>query len=156
MAQGDPHVTQHNLVSTIAGELRTAGFDDVTEVGQGGFGAVYRCTQRSLDRTVAVKVLTSGLEPDNVERFVREQRAMARWWDAEVKRQSLALSGSLDAYRQFVDDTWNWYDYPDPSDMPSSLPEHLQWLADAGFTGVDVFWARAGHAVYGGYKPAVG
>jgi serine/threonine-protein kinase PknK len=81
MAQGDPHATQQNLVSGIAAELRTAGFDDVTGVGQGGFGVVYRCTQRSLDRTVAVKVLTSDLDPDNVERFVREQRAMGKLSD---------------------------------------------------------------------------
>ena len=81
MAEGDPHVTQQNLVSGMAAELRSAGFDDVTEVGHGGFGVVYRCTQPSLDRTVAVKVLTSDLDPDNVERFVREQRAMGRLSD---------------------------------------------------------------------------
>ena len=81
MAEGDPHATQQNLVSGIAAELRNAGFDDVTEVGHGGFGVVYRCTQPSLDRTVAVKVLTSDLDPDNVERFVREQRAMGKLSD---------------------------------------------------------------------------
>jgi len=73
MAEGDPHATQQNLISGIAAGLRDAGFDDVTEVGHGGFGVVYRCTQPSLDRTVAVKVLTSDLDRDNVERFVREQ-----------------------------------------------------------------------------------
>jgi tRNA (cmo5U34)-methyltransferase len=85
-------------------------------------------------------------------RSERERRYMARWWDAEVKRQSLAFAGSLDAYRQFVDQRWNWYAYPDPMDMPSTVPEHLEWLAEAGFAGADVFWVRAGHAVYGGYK----
>src|SRR6202048_668476 len=78
MAEDDPHATQQNLVSGIAAELRDAGFDDVTEVGHGGFGVVYRCTQPSLDRTVAVKVLTSDLDPDNLDRFLREQRAMGR------------------------------------------------------------------------------
>ena len=81
MAEDDPHATQQNLVSGIAAELRDAGFDDVTEVGHGGFGVVYRCAQPSLDRTVAVKVLTSDLDPDNVERFVREQRAMGKLSD---------------------------------------------------------------------------
>ena len=60
--------------------------------------------------------------------------------------------GFKDAYRQFVDQRWNWYEYPDPMDMPSTVPEHLEWLAQAGFAGVDVFWERAGHAVYGGYR----
>src|ERR1700752_2686994 len=78
MAEDDPHATQQNLVSGIAAELRDAGFDDVTEVGRGGFGVVYRCAQPSLDRTVAVKVLTSDLDDENLERFMREQRAMGR------------------------------------------------------------------------------
>ena len=82
----------------------------------------------------------------------RERRAMARWWDAEVQRQSLAFTGSAGVYQEFVDEEWNWFTYPDPVDMPSTVPEHLQWLGEAGFSGVDVFWARAGHALYGGYK----
>jgi SAM-dependent methyltransferase len=84
----------------------------------------------------------------------RERRFMGDRWDAEVQRQSRELSGSLEAYREFVADEWNWFRYPDPSDKPSSVPEHLAWLAEAGFEGVDVFWARAGHAVYGGYAPS--
>jgi serine/threonine protein kinase len=55
-----------------------AGFDDVTEIGHGGFGVVYRCVQPVLDRTVAVTVLTSDLDPDSLDRFTREQRAMGR------------------------------------------------------------------------------
>jgi len=82
----------------------------------------------------------------------RERRYMARRWDAEVERQSLAMTGSLDAYREFVADQSNWYAYPDPMDMPSTVSKHLAWLADAGFIGADVFWLRAGHAIYGGYK----
>ena len=54
------------------------GFDDVAEIGRGGFGIVYRCVQPMLDRTVAVKVLTSDLDADNLDRFMREQRAMGR------------------------------------------------------------------------------
>jgi hypothetical protein len=26
-------------------------------------------------------------------------------------------------------------------------------MEEAGFEGVDVFWARAGHALLGGYRP---
>ena len=69
-----------------------------------------------------------------------------------MERQSRAFIGNLDAYQQFVDDRWNLYGYPDPMDMPSTVPEHLEWLEQAGFVGADLFWLRAGHAVYGGYK----
>ena len=85
-------------------------------------------------------------------RSERERRYMARQWDAEVERQSLTLNGSRDAYQEFVDDHANWYTYPDPIDRPSTVPEHLAWLEDAGFAGANIFWERAGHAVYGGYK----
>jgi trans-aconitate methyltransferase len=81
-----------------------------------------------------------------------ERRCMARWYDAEVREQSLALTGSLDAYQQFIDDQWNWFAIPDPMDKPSTVPDHLQWLTEAGFAGANVFWQRAGHAVYGGCK----
>ncbi|HET8627717.1 MAG TPA: class I SAM-dependent methyltransferase, partial [Thermomicrobiales bacterium] len=81
-----------------------------------------------------------------------QRRYLARQWDAAVERQSLAFTGNLDAYHRFVAEHWNWYEYPDPVDMPSAVPEHLAWLAEAGFAGADVFWARAGHAVYGAYK----
>ncbi len=47
-------------------------------MGRGGFGAVYRCAQQALDRTVAVKVLTTELDEDNRARFLREQQAMGR------------------------------------------------------------------------------
>ena len=65
-------------VPDVRAELRSAGFVDPEEIGRGGFGAVYRCGQPELDRTVAVKVLTSHMDPDNLERFLREQRAMGR------------------------------------------------------------------------------
>ncbi len=78
MANVDPLATQRDLVPDIPAELGQAGFDDAEEIGHGGFGVVYRCAQPMLDRTVAVKVLSSDLDPDNVARFVREQRAMGR------------------------------------------------------------------------------
>src|ERR1700752_3767116 len=78
MADVDLHATQRGLTPDLPAELRGAGFDDVAEIGHGGFGVVYRCVQPMLDRTIAVKVLTSDLDPDNLDRFVREQRAMGR------------------------------------------------------------------------------
>lgn len=79
---------------------------------------------------------------------------LARAWDEEVERQSLELTGDLAAYEQFLADEWNIFEYPDPAvDKPSPLPDQLVWLREAGYEGVDAFWVRAGHAVYGGYKP---
>ena len=75
--ESDPFTTQRDVGPAVASELGAAGFDDAEEIGRGGFGIVYRCTQVALDRVVAVKVLTA--EPDeDKERFLREQRAMGR------------------------------------------------------------------------------
>ena len=64
--------------SVIQRNCATAGFEDIVEIGRGGFGIVYRCAQPLLDRAVAVKVLTAALNPQNLERFLREQHAMGR------------------------------------------------------------------------------
>ena len=77
-AENDPLSTQRDEVHVVATELRDAGFDDPREIGRGGFGVVFRCRQRSLDRTIAVKVMTSELDDENRARFFREQRAMGR------------------------------------------------------------------------------
>lgn len=78
MAEDDRHTTQRDVALDIAGELVGAGFSEPDLIGQGGFGAVYRCSQPGLDRVVAVKVLADHLDEGNLERFVREQRAMGR------------------------------------------------------------------------------
>ncbi|KXF53738.1 hypothetical protein AXA44_43465 [Rhodococcus sp. SC4] len=77
MGEGDPLDTQR-YSPTPAAELAGTGFDDAQEIGRGGFGVVYRCTQSDLDRTVAVKVLTVELDEENRARFFREQQAMGR------------------------------------------------------------------------------
>jgi len=81
-----------------------------------------------------------------------ERRYLANTWDHAVERESRVLTGGTKLYRQFLDDQWNLYRYPDPVDIPSTIPEHLAWLSAAGFVGVNVFWERAAHAVYGGYQ----
>ena len=63
---------------SLAAQLDAAGYGDAALIGRGSFGAIFRCTQRSLGRTVAVKVLAADLDPDNRERFVREGLVMGR------------------------------------------------------------------------------
>lgn len=60
----------------IVVDLTRAGFADAVEVGRGGFGVVFRCTQEALNRTVAVKLLHTDLDTVSRERFFREGRAM--------------------------------------------------------------------------------
>ncbi len=59
--------------------LQVPGFDLLESIGNGATGVVYRARQLSLQRVVAMKVLSSKLaaDPVQVERFVREAQAAA-------------------------------------------------------------------------------
>lgn len=83
----------------------------------------------------------------------RALRLAAREWDAAVRQQSLDLTDSLAAWELFDGDGWNIFDHPDPMDIPSRLADQIDWFREAGYEGADVFWAYAGHAVYGGFRP---
>jgi ATP/maltotriose-dependent transcriptional regulator MalT len=74
----NPDATQSSPVSGIVAELEAEGYHDAEPVGRGGFGVVYRCNEPSLDRVVAVKVLSSDPDDADLEQFNREQRAMGR------------------------------------------------------------------------------
>jgi predicted O-methyltransferase YrrM len=81
------------------------------------------------------------------------RRHFSAAWEQEIRRRSVEIHGDALAYEFFVRERWNIYDHPDPIDKPSTLPEQLRWMEEAGFEGADVFWARAGHALLGGYRP---
>lgn len=78
----------------------------------------------------------------------------ARAWDDAVRRRSLDITGSLEPYELFRAERWNYYadPEPDPIDQPSPLIDQLRWLEEAGLKGVDVYWMKAGHAVFGGVR----
>ncbi|MGP3923516.1 class I SAM-dependent methyltransferase [Streptomyces sp. 8N616] len=76
-----------------------------------------------------------------------------RMWNEAVKAQSLVGTGTTEPYEKFHALEWSCYEYPDDLDKPSPLFDQLGWLRDAGFNEVDLYWMKAGHAVYGGVKP---
>ncbi|MFN0205778.1 MAG: protein kinase domain-containing protein [Planctomycetota bacterium] len=65
--------------SSLAGKT-LGGYEIINVVGRGGMGAVYKATQTSLHRTVALKVLSPQLAKDQkfVDMFLREARAAAQ------------------------------------------------------------------------------
>ena len=59
---------------------RLGEFELIEELGRGGVGVVHRAHQSTLDREVAIKVLspTAALDPRQVDRFGREARAAGK------------------------------------------------------------------------------
>ena len=63
-----------------SGGEQIAGYRLLDRLGEGAMGAVYKARQLSLDREVAIKVLSPDLAQDDehVQRFLTEARAVAR------------------------------------------------------------------------------
>lgn len=101
-----------------------------------------------------VFVLADLIQPAN--RLGWELAADA--WDEAVRQRSLQLDGNLEGFEAFENQHWNLYRYFDPQDIdkPSGLLDQLKWLKAAGFADVDVYWMRAGHAIFGGFKQESG
>ncbi len=56
-----------------------AHFELLEQLGEGGFGVVWKAHDRKLDRIVAVKIPRHGrVDPEDVEKFLREAQAAAR------------------------------------------------------------------------------
>ena len=85
-------------------------------------------------------------------RTERARRHLAGAWEEEIRRRSVEIHGDGRAHELFVRERWNIYEHPDPMDKPSALVEQVRSLEEAGFEGVDMFWAQAGHTLLGGYR----
>jgi tRNA (cmo5U34)-methyltransferase len=81
------------------------------------------------------------------------RRLAADRWDMAAKEQAEAV-GMPELFERFVDERWNHFRFPDPSDQPAALLHHFMWLRHAGFAAVDCIWMDAGHAVFAGFKQA--
>lgn len=79
----------------------------------------------------------------------------AQEWDEVVRERTAQPGGEPQAFEDFERLRWNLFRYFDPDDIdrPSPLLDQLKWLELAGFSSVDVFWMRLGHAIFGGWKP---
>jgi ubiquinone/menaquinone biosynthesis C-methylase UbiE len=94
---------------------------------------------------------------DMVDPVHQQSKALAAVaYDQIVRQRSLELDGDTKAFDFFQREGWNIFHYLDPEDIdkPSPLFDQLKWLAAAGFRKIDVFWMSAGHAIFGGWKPA--
>ncbi|HEV8389679.1 MAG TPA: class I SAM-dependent methyltransferase [Dongiaceae bacterium] len=78
----------------------------------------------------------------------------AEAYERAVAERSLRERGDLSMLERLRELRWNYFRYPDDDsvDQPSTVAEHLKWMEEAGFCGVDIYWAVAGHAIVGGLK----
>jgi trans-aconitate methyltransferase len=82
------------------------------------------------------------------------RRSFDAQWTKLAQAQSVAATGSLQPYERALAEGWHptWETDTEPGELPYRVFEQLKWLDQAGFSAVDCFWMRAGHAVYGGYR----
>jgi serine/threonine protein kinase len=67
-------VTRNNMALRVGARL--GPYDIISVLGAGGFGEVYKARDTRLDRTVAIKILSSA-DTDLKARFTREAKAIA-------------------------------------------------------------------------------
>src|SRR6266705_3179036 len=76
-------MTQRMPATNLEEVGRIGRYTNLTLIGQGGMGAVYRGRDPELDRPVAIKVMLDAT-PDFVARFRREAQSIARLTHANI------------------------------------------------------------------------
>jgi tRNA (cmo5U34)-methyltransferase len=101
-------------------------------------------------RPGGIFVLADLIRPDSDAGW----RIAAEGWDRAVAERSKQIYGDDRAERKFAELRWNYFWWPDDNtiDHPSSVVEHIGWLAEAGFTAIELHWLQAGHAIFSARK----
>lgn len=103
-AENVPRPAQKARVSTadLAAGTNLNGYELGVVLGKGAMGTVYRARQVSLDRPVAVKVMSTDLvsQPEFIKRFRREAAALAALAHHNVV--AIIDQGNVDAHWYFV------------------------------------------------------
>jgi serine/threonine protein kinase len=144
----------------VADDVGLPGFDQVTEIGRGGFAVVYRAREVELDRVVAVKLLTGHLDETARNRFDRERRALAAL-SAHPNVVTIYRSGVADGRAYIVEEfapegslddrlarrgrvSWR-----DTADIGAKISDALAVAHDAGVLHRDVKPANILFSMYG-------
>jgi tRNA (cmo5U34)-methyltransferase len=102
-------------------------------------------------RPGGIFVLADLIRPDSDAGW----RIAAEDWDRAVAKRSPRIYGDDRAERKFAELRWNYFWWPGDNtiDHPSTVAEHLTWLAEAGFEAIELHWLQAGHAIFSARKP---
>ena len=113
---------------------RVGGYEILAKLGQGGMGAVFRATQLSMGRTIALKILPPRLAKNKeyVERFFREARSAAKLDHPNIVQAIDA--GLADGYHYFAMEFVEGKSVEDMLQGGAALPEKqaLEIVRDIG------------------------